>query len=222
MELQKKAERLGEKTFLGFPAQDFERGGREQFIYLLRAGLNPDSKIVDLGCGVLRAGYWLIHFLDAGCYCGIEPHAGRLEMGIHTMLEPEMLKAKRPRFDTNPHFDTSVFGEKFDYFLAYSIWTHASKRQIQTMLDSFVRDATEKGAFLTTYLPAGWRKPDYKGDSWRGTSHDSDVPGCIHHSLRWIKAECERRRLSVLELGRDKTYGQSWLEIKRRAQAGDG
>ncbi|MDT7808791.1 MAG: hypothetical protein QOJ70_2604 [Acidobacteriota bacterium] len=216
MELQKKAEMLGEKTFLGFQSRDFEGGGREQFIYLLTAGLKPNSKVVDIGCGVLRAGYWLIHFLDVGCYCGIEPHTGRLEMGINTILEPETLEVKRPRFDTNPHFDTSVFGEKFDFFLAYSIWTHASKWQIQATLDSFVRDSKDKGVFLTSYLPAGWRNPDYKGERWNGTSQESDVPGCIHHSLRWIKAECDRRGLIVLELGRDKTYGQSWLEIKRR------
>src|SRR2546430_9968312 len=143
MELQQKAEMLGEKTFLGVPVRDFEKGGRELLIYMLNAGLNPDSKIIDIGCGVLRGGYWLIHFLDRGCYCGIEPHARRLEMGVNTILEPETLEAKRPRFDTNPHFDTSVFGEKFDFFLAYSIWTHASKPQIQTMLDSFLRDAKE-------------------------------------------------------------------------------
>ena len=79
MELQKKAEMLGEKTFLGVPVRGFERGGRELFIYLLNAGLDPASKLVDIGCGVLRGGYWLIHFLDPGCYFGIEPHTGRLE-----------------------------------------------------------------------------------------------------------------------------------------------
>jgi hypothetical protein len=216
MKIQQKAERLSEQTFLGFPSADFEKAGREQLAYLLLAGLNHDSRLVDVGCGVLRAGYWLIHFLDPGCYFGIEPHTERLGMGINIILEPEVLKAKRPRFDTNPHFDTSVFGEKFDFFLAYSIWTHASKRQIQTMLDSFLRDSTEAGIFLTTYLPASWRNPDYKGDEWHGTSHESDVRGCIYHSRRWIKTECDRRGLAVLELGRDRYCGQSWLEIKRR------
>ena len=215
MELQKKAEMLGEKTFLGVPVRDFEKGGRELLIYLLNVGLNPDSRVVDIGCGVLRGGYWLIHFLDPGCYCGIEPHAGRLEMGTRTILEPETLEVKRPRFDTNPHFDTSVFGEKFDFFLAYSVWTHASKPQIQAMLDSFLRDSKDGGIFLTSYLPAGWRYPDYQSDKWNGTSHESDVPGCIYHSLRWIKAECNRRGLVTRELGRDKTYSQSWIEIKR-------
>lgn len=220
MKLQKKAEMLAEKTFLGVPVQDFEKGGRELLIYLLNAGLNPDSRLVDIGCGVLRGGYWLIHFLDPDCYCGIEPHTGRLEMGTNTILEPEILEAKRPRFDTNPRFDTSVFGEKFDVFLAYSVWTHASKPQIQTMLDSFLRDAKEDGVFLASYLPAGWRHPDYQGDKWNGTSHESDVPGCIYHSLQWIKAECGRRGLITRELGRDKIYGQSWLEITRRKRDG--
>jgi hypothetical protein len=216
MNLQQKAEMLGEKTFLGVPVQGFESGGRELLTYVLNAGLKPDSTVVDIGCGVLRGGYWLIHFLNAGCYCGIEPHAGRLEMGIHTILEPEVMAAKRPRFDANSRFDTALFGEKFDFFLAYSIWTHAAKSQIETMLDSFVCDAKEDGVFLTSFLPAGWGRPDYQGEKWNGTSHESDVPGCIYHSRRWIKAECRRRGLTMRELGRDKTYGQSWLQIKRR------
>lgn len=220
MELQKKVEMLGEKIFLGIPVKDFEKGGRELFVYLLKAGLNPNSKLVDIGCGVLRGGYWLIHFLDPACYCGIEPHVGRLEMGVNTILEPEVLEAKRPRFDTNPRFDTSVFGEKFDFFLAYSVWTHAPKQQIQMMLDSFLRDAKDGGVFLTSYLPAGWRRPDYMGDKWNGTSHESEVPGCIYHSLRWINAECDRRELITRELGRDKTYGQSWIEVTRRERSG--
>ena len=184
MTLQTKAEMLGRNKFLGVPVQDFEKGGREQLAYLLAAGINPDSKVVDLGCGLLRGGYWLIHFLDAGCYCGIEPHAERLEMGVKQNLEPAILGLKRPRFDTNARFDTSVFAEKFDFFLAYSVWTHASKLQIRAMLDSFLRDSRDKSVFLTTYLPASWKHWDYKGDKWYGTSHESDVPGCIYHTSR--------------------------------------
>jgi hypothetical protein len=218
MRLQEQAARLSAQQFLGVPVKDFERGGQEQLSYLLAAGLNPASRVLDLGCGVLRAGYWLIHFLDAGGYHGIEPHAGRLEIGMHTMLEPEVLQSKRPRFDTNPRFDTGVFGEQFDYFLAYSIWTHASKRQISVMLDGFLRDARGDAVFLTTYYPAGWRHRDYRGDTWYGTSHESDVPGCIYHSFRWVRAECDARNLVVRKIGRDRTHGQFWLEITRRGR----
>ena len=129
-----------------------------------------------------------------------------------------MLDIKRPRFDTNPNFDTSVFGEKFDFFLAYSVWTHAAKHQIEITLDSFLRDSKDNAVFLTSYLPANWRHADYQGKTWFGTSHESDVVGCIYHSLRWIRAQCDQRSLTLRELGRDQTHGQYWLEIRRLSQ----
>src|SRR5437588_3775537 len=221
MGLQEKFEALAGDRFYGIPVENFELSGRQQFMYLLRAGLNPDSKVLDIGCGVLRAGYWLIHFLEPRCYCGIEPHQGRLETGVHTILEPEILKSKEPRFDSNPNFNTSVFGEKFDFFLAYSIWTHASKRQIQATLDGFVRDSNDRARFLLTYLPASWRHPDYTGDQWFGTSHESDVAGTIAHSFRWIKTQCHQRGLTIRKLGRDKAHRHPWLELTRIGQLGD-
>jgi hypothetical protein len=134
--LEQRFAALAKDKFLSVPVEAFEAAGREQLDYLRKAGLSPGSKLVDLGCGVLRAGYWIIRFLDSGCYCGIEPHQERLQIGIHSILDPGTIELKRPRFHTNPNFDTSVFGVKFDFFLAYSVWTHASKSQIQTMLDA--------------------------------------------------------------------------------------
>lgn len=213
--LEQRAKRLSKHQFLGVPARGFERGGQEQFAYLRAAGLQPHSTIVDVGCGVLRAGYWLIRFLNPGCYHGIEPHTERLRIGMHTMLDPETLAIKVPQFDTNASFDSSVFGKKFDFHLAYSIWTHASKRQIEVMLDSFLRNSRDSGVFLTTYLPANWMHRDYAEDQWHGTSHESDLPGCIYHCARWIEAACARRGLTARPLGKDRTHRQSWLEITR-------
>ena len=213
--LQHRVEELRQAKFLGVPIDNFERGGREQLIFLLMNGLAPDSKVLDIGCGVLRAGYWLIHFLDAGCYFGIEPSAERLAIGLQAILEPHVRETKRPRFDANTTFDTSVFHETFDYYLAYSVWTHAPKQQIAVMLDNFVRDASDDGVFLATFLPAHWRHADYDGDQRVGTSQESDAPGCIHHSFRWIRSECRRRGLSLRLLGRDTTHGQTWLRISR-------
>jgi hypothetical protein len=215
MTLQEKFEVLAKDKFLGIPVKDFEGGGREQLRYLQRSGLRSGSKLLDIGCGVLRAGYWIIGFLDPDSYCGIEPHRERLQIGVHSILDPETLKRKRPRFDSNSNFDTSVFRDKFDFFLAYSIWTHASKPQIQAMLDGFRRDSKDEGRFLTTYLPADWIRRDYRGDKWYGTSHESNIPGCIRHSFKWIRRECERRGLTVSKLTRDETHRQSWLLIEK-------
>jgi SAM-dependent methyltransferase len=216
--VQERAERLDQSKFFGVPIAGFERGGRQQFVLLIMAGLKPDSKVLDIGCGVLRAGYWLIHFLDTGCYYGIEPHRERVETGRTCILEPDVERLKQPRFDRNPEFDSSVFDVKFDFFLAYSIWTHASKPQIERMLDNFVRDSTRDAVFLTSILPAVWPRRDYGGMGWFGTSHDSDQPGCIRHGLKWIRAQCRTRGLRVRTLGRERD-GQTWLQISRGSKS---
>src|SRR6185503_10998960 len=132
-------EMISRNGFLGVPVETFEQAGREQLIALLGEGLNPESKILDFGCGCLRTAYWLIRFLDPGCYHGIEPARQRVEYGLRYLFAPTELALKQPRFDFNSRFDSSVFGVPFDFFLARSIWTHASKMQIEATLDSFIR-----------------------------------------------------------------------------------
>jgi hypothetical protein len=218
VKLQQKAEELSKEIFLGGRVDFFEPVGRLQLILLLKEGLYPDSKVLDIGCGCLRGGYWLIHFLDPDCYFGIEPNREMLEAGIEYFLEPGLLEMKRPKFDSNPNFASSVFGEKFDFFMARSIWTHASKAHIQTMLDGFLRDSRDNGVFLTSYKRASLFRRDYKVERWVGRSHESDIPGSVHHSLRWIQNECQQRGLVAVEI-RERAYNygsQVWLKIAKK------
>ena len=209
-------EMIARHGFLGVPVETFEQAGRAQLGALRREGLRPESRVLDLGCGCLRAGCWLIRYLDPGCYCGIEPARLRVEAGLRHLLTAEELRQKRPRFDFNPDFDASVFGTRFDAFLAGSIWTHACKRQVAATLDGFVRDSTAGAVFLASYLPARSAEDDYQGDRWVGTSHESDEPGVIRHALAWVAAQCERRALRADELPGPAFDGQTWLRIRRR------
>jgi hypothetical protein len=199
--------------FLGVPVSTFETAGRSQLIELLNQGLQPESKVLDFGCGCLRTAYWLVRFLDADCYCGIEPARKRVELGLRYLFTPEVLNCKRPRFDYNERFDSSKFGECFDFFLARSIWTHASKRQIEATLDSFLRDANPGAVFLTSYLPAESEDDDYQKDRWTGTSHESDVPGVIRHRLSWLIEQCAKRGLEAAQLAGYDCDSQLWLRI---------
>jgi len=201
--------------FLGVPLETFEAGGRAQLVRLLNHGLTPESRVLDIGCGCLRVAYWLVRFLDADCYCGIEPACQRIEYGKQYLFASAELERKRPRFDFNARFDSSVFDTHFDFFLAGSIWTHASKRHIETTLDAFQRDTVPTGVFLASYLPAMSQDDDYGGESWVGTSHESQTPGIIRHSLAWISSECNRRGLKVVELPGLDCDSQCWLRIDR-------
>jgi SAM-dependent methyltransferase len=137
---------------LGGPVRDFEAVGRLQLEVLLHEGLEPDSRVLDVGCGCLRGGYWLIHFLNAGCYFGIEPHAEMLKAALEHIVEPNVLEEKKPSFDSNDSFDFTVFDVPFDFVLARSIWTHANIEQIELMLDRFRESATPGAVMLTSYF----------------------------------------------------------------------
>ena len=201
--------------FLGVPAETFDDAGRRQFVTLLNEGLNHESRVLEIGCGCLRAAYWLIRFLDAGCYCGIEPARQRVQYGLECLFLPGEVEPKRPRFEFNADFDLSVFGARFDFVLAGSIWTHASKKHIEVMLDGFIHYSTPAAIFLASYLPADSEESDYAGDAWVGTSHESDIPGVIHHSLAWIEDQCAKRGLLVAHLPGGAFDGQYWLRVQR-------
>jgi hypothetical protein len=215
-ELAQRAQAMAaEGGFLGVPLEGFAQTGRTQLDALLTLGLSSDSKLLDIGCGCLRGGYWLIHFLAPGRYFGIEPHRHRVELGLRYLLEPEVQAEKRPRFDHNDTFDTSVFGERFDFFLAGSIWSHASKPQVERTLDGFVRDTTDGAVFMASYVPATRPEDEYGGREWVGTSHTCDVPGVISHSLGWIQQACSQRGLKVSELPGYELDAQPWLAVRR-------
>ena len=215
--VQVRAEQMMDRNgFVGVPRDTFEAGGRAQFIRLLEHGLLPESRVLEIGCGCLRVGYWLIRFLDSGCYHGIEPARDRVRLGRETLFSGDELERKKPRFDYNADFDTSVFDGRFDYFLAGSIWTHCGKAHIERTLDGFSADAGPNAVFLTSYLPALGQDDDYRGETWVGTSHESDVPGVVSHSFQWIRAQCEARGLGLTALQGMDCDSQFWLRIDRQ------
>jgi hypothetical protein len=67
-----------------------------------------------------------------------------LEAGIRILLEPDLAVDKNPRFDYNADFNLNVFDQSFDFVVSRSIWTHASNRQIDTMLDGSATPPTAR------------------------------------------------------------------------------
>lgn len=208
-----------EGIFLGGKQERFEIAGRTLFITLLSEGLLPGSRVLDIGCGCLRGGYWLIHFLEKGCYFGIEPNQEMVNAGLKYLLEPGLMELKQPRFDHNADFNFGIFKEKFDFLVALSIWTHAAKPEIQAMLDGFVAHASPAGVFITSYYPATLFKKDYKGENWIGPGNPVQPRGMVRHSRAWIQAECEKRGLVAEEINEKafKYWNQTWLRVTRKS-----
>ena len=204
--------------FVGCPLQDFERISRDQLVVLLKCGLTPWSKVLDIGCGCLRAGSWLAHFLDDKCYHGVEPNQAMLQAGLEEFVPLFELKDKVLRFSSCDSFkyedDHQISGwAPFNFFTGLSIWSHASREQILRMLDSFVALSVKGGKMVMSYFPS--QSHGYLGDGWVGRSHESDTPGVIQHSRVWLVKECGVRDLTLRDLD-EKILGQQWVCIERK------
>jgi len=204
-------------TFTGGPPELFHVAGKKQLMILRHFGMTEKSKVLDIGCGCLRGGRWVIPELNQGHYFGIEVNKEMLEKGLEICVEKEIVSEKKPKFDNNSDFDFGIFGERFDFFFARSIWSHASKIQIEKMLDQFLVNKTAQGIFLTSYHRS--RFPyfgEYQGKEWVGKSDSSDEAGVVRHSLRRIRKLCKVRGLHVEEFTKDPfDFGlQRWLVIK--------
>ncbi|MGZ4105601.1 MAG: class I SAM-dependent methyltransferase [Actinomycetota bacterium] len=220
------------------PLEDFEKSGRLQLATLIQEGLYPSSKVLDVGCGSLRAGYWLMNFLEPGCYFGIEPRVHEVEEGLRYIVEPELIEYAKPKFAHNEDFDLTVFGTTFDFVLARSIWSHSTKPQIEAMLDSFLQVANPGAVMLSSYLPASRlpdaiREPAYTAMRKvpklvttlarirdrrlaPGDYHGAEWTGAlIGHDRRWLRDQCARRGLRMRELSEFIFSSQVWARIER-------
>lgn len=214
--MQQRGERLYQVTTqIGCGIKRFEKTGRAQLEALIRHGLNPWHHLLDIGCGALCGGWWMIHFLDRGNYHGVEPNTFMFQAGVKHLVEPGLFEAKQPSFEHNDQYDFSGFQQKFDFFHAHSIWTHAPKKDIEKMLDGVVRFGNPGARFLTSFKAPDLFHRDYQGDSWVGRSHESDDAGICRHSFNWIKQACASRDLRVEQLKEEKIHRQTWILVHR-------
>lgn len=105
--------------------------GATQFAILtLFFGLRERHKLLEIGAGVLRAARFIIPYLDAGHYYGVEPNTESVRLGVEFELGPEMTQRKKPHFINRGDFIFHEIGQRFDYILSYSVFPHVPPPQI--------------------------------------------------------------------------------------------
>ncbi|HEY8480886.1 MAG TPA: class I SAM-dependent methyltransferase [Spirillospora sp.] len=99
--------------------------GQMQFDYLLKHGLKPDDRMLEIGCGNLRAGWRFIDYLDTGNYYGIDISPDILLAAQRTLVR-QGLGDKLPHLmlvdDLRLHFLPS---EHFTVVHAHSVFSHS-------------------------------------------------------------------------------------------------
>ncbi len=75
----------------------WEEAGQHQLDFLRASGLRPEHRLLDLGCGCLRAGVKLIPYLDPGNYYGVDAERRLIEVGYAVELRKAGIQARLPR-----------------------------------------------------------------------------------------------------------------------------
>ena len=74
------------KAYVG-PLDRYDFMGATQFRLLSTLGLRSHHKLLDFGCGSLRAGKLFIPYLDASNYFGQDPNQSLIDEGIKKKLK---------------------------------------------------------------------------------------------------------------------------------------
>ena len=132
----------------------WEEMGELQFNFLVKRGLKPDCKMLDIGCGTLRGGRHFIKYLNAGNYLGMDIAEKTIEYGKNLVKEEGLLD-KKPRLivseKKNLKFD-EFKGETFDFILAQSVLTHLPSESIEELFENVGKIMGENSVFYFTYF----------------------------------------------------------------------
>jgi SAM-dependent methyltransferase len=181
------------RAYVGPPVQYDVIAGL-QFGILFQAGLRETHKLLDLGCGSLRAGRLLIPYLRPGNYWGVEPNDWLVREGIARELGEDVIRVKQPTFSTISDFGLSALGERFDFVMAHSIFTHTFRDMALQGLRGVHDCLADGGMLIATFREhpeptadegSGWRYPARVMFTWDQFREIGAQAGLALRLLQW-------------------------------------
>lgn len=216
-QLTDKEIKLGEhRKFVG---SYWEQLGKLQFDYLLKQGLKPHHKLLDLGCGALRGGIHFIRYLEDGHYTGIDANTSLIRAG-ETELKKVNLDRKSSNFIIDENFEYKKWGGNFDYIISISLFTHLPISKIKSCLNAVSNTISPEGKYFTSFFRLGcdeFEKESYHNELGIKTHDDLDP---FHQKISVLRKISEPMNLEMDYKGSWKhPRGQEMILFKKNQGA---
>ena len=126
--------------------------------------LDPSDSMIDIACGSLRIGRFIIDYLEPGNYMGIEMQEELLNSAIYDVIGLKKYKEKRPKLLVDGDFNFKDFKQHWPYFkkpkigLAQSLFTHLNFEDIKICLNKLKEIVDKDFILYATFHSAqgGW------------------------------------------------------------------
>jgi SAM-dependent methyltransferase len=144
--------RWGHRSYVGGTDSETWYGiGRRQYHFLVSEGLRAEHSFVDIACGSLRLGQFVIPMLEPGRYFGLEGEPTLVRAGLKNELLFDLAEIKKPVFAFNYDFDFTGL-DTFDYAMAQSLFTHLTLDDIEICFRNLRGKAHEGSRFYSTFF----------------------------------------------------------------------
>lgn len=200
------------RAFVG-PTERYDLIGATQFSLLFLLGMREHHRLLDFGCGSLRLGRLAIPYLRPGGYFGVEPEAWLVEEGFDRELGRDARAIKRPRFDYNREYRADVFGERFDFIVAQSIFSHTGTDASRRALGSFASVLADGGLVVANWL-IGAETAELAPDDC-----DWVYPGCVPFEQARVERLAAEAGLAARRCPWPHPGGLTWFVMAKDANA---
>lgn len=133
---------------------EWDKIGMLQFEYLVAKALQPEHRLLDIGCGCLRGGVRFIRYLAPANYFGVDINQSLLDAGYNVELAQASLQDRLPRENLvcSGEFEFDKFKTKFDVAIAQSLFTHLPFNHIRHCLTNLAPVMEIGGVFFATFF----------------------------------------------------------------------
>jgi SAM-dependent methyltransferase len=125
--------------------------GKLQYDYLVAHGLEPHHRLLEIGCGNLRAGWRFITYLDPDRYTGVDISPDII-IAAHRTVVDQGLQAKTPRVTVIDGTTLDFLPDaSYDVMHAHSVFSHTPLDVVEAYLRQAWRLLVPGGFFDFTY-----------------------------------------------------------------------
>ncbi len=168
------------RAYVG-PPDRYDFMGATQFRLLTSLGLQEEHRLLDVGCGSLRAGRYFIQYLMPDRYVGVDPNGWLWRGALETEVGEDILELKRPRLIESGDFALpEIASQSVDCAVAQSIYSHAGADLLASSTSAVARVLKPTGQFLFTAITP----EDLNAEQMvRGAAHEGwSYPECLVYS----------------------------------------